>query len=152
MEVGIQEIHDCVDDATDKFNMHVTAVTKETGATETDNHVPRHPRFQNVDPEYAAKIMNFVPSSNPYSRSTINTQPDIQSCTATDGNDSSNTATAPSDPTETVTWGKDGPGFQPKPRPPTPQNWYPSPNTHYQSSIDGLPMVQHNVYLGVDGG
>jgi len=37
----------------------------------TEPSVPRHPSFQHVDPEYAAKLMNFVPS-NPYAQPASN--------------------------------------------------------------------------------
>jgi len=142
MEVGIQEIHECVDDVTEKFNAHADTVIQNIGANapKVDNSVPRHPRFQNVDPGYAAKIMNFV-HSNPYAETPVTTpKPD---------NQDPNKQTDADIPSSHQDWGEDGPGFQPSPTMQFPhQGWYPGSTTnHHSTSIDGLPMVQLNDFL-----
>jgi len=152
MEVGIQEIHECVDDATDKFNTHVSDVIKDTNTgapADAPTAFPRHPKFQNVDPEYAAKVMNFVPTSNPYEETHQNkqVQPNPNNPAASEPQQMSNSPTHNNVNAATTQWGKDGPDFQPMPRPPITSHWYPGQHNHYQSTTDGLPMVQHNEFL-----
>jgi hypothetical protein len=150
MEVGIQELHDCADDVTAKFKEHVDDITTALAQpvqTAQPTFAPRHPSFQNVDPAYAAKVMNYVPSPNPYQ------QPDHNGSSESQGMENSATQfeqlpQSESVKNEDVQWGKDGPAYQPAPsRAPTAYNWYPGQNQTYNAPADGLPIVQHNDFL-----
>ena len=143
MEVGIQEIHECVDDVTEKLNAHAKTVIQNinaAGAAKVDS-VPKHPRFHNVDPAYAAKIMNFVPS-NPYTDNPVK----VPTPREPEHYDAPTTATDERHTDTSDQWGKDGPTYQPTSRLHSQQPWYPSASSNHPS-IDGMPMVQHNDFM-----
>lgn len=68
-----KEVYLAGDEITKTLSAHKLAPSVPT----TDSPAARHPRFQNVDPTYAAKIMSFVPSPNPYSQPAEDAPPTV---------------------------------------------------------------------------
>jgi hypothetical protein len=96
MEAAIQEIHDCADDATDKFNMHLT-VTMDFASAVPPSNATTSSRW-NVDPVYRQNLEKLT-SKVPFADQPT-THPE-------------DTKQESTDPNLSTTWGKDGPGFQP---------------------------------------